>query len=542
MGEERTRGTARRALPALLLAAMVLAGCFGSEPDESAVSEEIEQLTPIPRVQPSADAVRADRDPEAVTTALWRLDACRLVAGPDDPVERESPHMCRFGPRGVMRLVIGVRLEPADRYGLMPTNIAGAKAYVLPAKSIRGCTGWLPVSFTEAIEIDGAWDASDCGPVRTALRRTVKTIRNGSGRRIDTELGALDTCRLLRRGFDAEDGHLQYVYGSSSDEGIDTCRAVSSKAYATAAADPVTPWTATLRVHTGTEESLAVRGTHPRVDSPIDGHRIYRGEPYFPQACSLLWAESSTVLELQAQSCPNAQRAAQRVIEALDDPPDRSLEPQHRLLYGRNEPDHERRGDCVDYMPLIFGRKYQWDTDLPPGPMCHPYTDPDVPADAAEQVVAAESDPNVTCAIAVGAVREEVTDRLRPATLSPRNSSAGRTDPILITQNRPPLRARPCVFVDPERRIQAQVYVSTDPLPVSRHEATLIRNGTGTVHTGILGAYEAGYAVGLGDDPADSGYVAVLVGHRGRWSDRIPHGGQRKAARRIAETIAEQLS
>lgn len=543
----------------LVTAALLVAACSGSgdsTSDEKSLdpdlSQRIAELDELPTV-PAEDRTRQDRDPAAASAALWRLDPCRLIAadqGKPGELEQRAPHSCTLsiGETDV-RVLLGTTLTTSERKQIGATNVRGAKAYVQPGgPQLGGCTAWLPVSGDQTIRIED--DFAGCWRVRPVLRRVVERIDAPSSRRIVPGMRAVETCHLLKHGLgSAMKGRKVEYGGEDRSHGFDHCVAIDADndvAHTTifsqfASLELETYQTQTLTFEEGasdtpTPDAYASSGWLANFGT-IRGRAVFGSRGGAGYGCTMRWAESTTILHLKAKTCAQGKRFVRRMTKLLDNPPQRSVTPQKPLLYDSDGDDIGAREGCDDYLPLWFGLKYSASETPHDGPACHPYTESDVPDDPAEIVIAAEADPNVTCDLAVDAVRDEFGDRFDPATLdaySPLTLNQGEMMP-------PPLRVRPCVFVAPRRQVQVQVFVSSDPMPVSRHQAEGLEE-TDTPTRSQLGAggygIGSGYAVGLGRKPDDPGFVAVFAGKRGNPAGMVtPYDGAPDALERVVDAI-----
>ncbi|MGH3360331.1 MAG: hypothetical protein ACRDO7_16135 [Nocardioidaceae bacterium] len=510
----------------LALALALLAGCTGTdEPTTPDVSAQLARLDPMADVDLAAGST-GERDPDAVAAALWRLDPCALITPPGGARlidhSTSAPHACSFytgrGYQSEVMVELGVRLGPEDRFAMQPVELSGVTAYVHPHRRQYGaCAIWLPVSSEHAIRYQ--YDRVGCAPLHPLIRRTVERLGKAPDELRVPGLGGTDTCSLLRsavgdptRGRTIEYG-LEYAYG------IDSCTVVDPQVPGGIRA--LTPY-ASLEID--------VQGMDPdwRKVGTIDGRDVYGHSD-----CTRSWLEGAVAMEVEARSCSTAHRFAAGVIAALDRPA-RPAEPQRPLLFRPDDPD-TATGACADYMPLDVGRDYTNPSEgVASGPACRAYREPEVPDGAAETVVAADADPNVTCAVAEDAVRAYDPD-LRPATLA-------AALPDIYRQ--PPFGTRPCVFTDPTHREQVMVFVSADAPPDDR-QIFAVYDDSGPhpilwTHHGQLGG---GRLIGLGDDLDDRGFVAVFVGKRSLTFGSLTLDGQEQRMRdagTIADAIADE--
>lgn len=139
---------------ALGACAIVVAGVIGCSADDADQDSSIE---PRERVEYAATEIPEDRAPDAVESALGRLDACALI----DPqgagvkgfpasaeLEARSPHSCDVTNDDYkdVSVTLGVELSTKDRFTNELTSVGGAKAYVLGSSKDTFCRVALPVS------------------------------------------------------------------------------------------------------------------------------------------------------------------------------------------------------------------------------------------------------------------------------------------------------------------------------------------------------------------------------------------------------------
>ncbi|UPK75680.1 hypothetical protein MU582_03285 [Nocardioidaceae bacterium SCSIO 66511] len=557
----------RRLLVCVLVAfALMVGGCSGGGSDDHADKKALDKnlskridAVDEPTEWSQEDDATTERDPKATSAALWRLDPCRLVApkkGKPGRVEQSAPHRCQLSIGATeIRFVLGAILTTSERKQIGATNVRGAKAYIQRgSRRLGGCTGWLPVSRDNTIRVEDEF--AECWRVRPILRRVVDRIDAPSSTRTVPGLGAVETCPLLEHGLGSAIKGRKVEYGADNrDYGLDHCAALDSgqqdtahstiyEQFASLELDAYQAQTLTFEEgvsDTPTPDAYASSGW-PADFGTIRGRSVFgsRGDGG-DYECIMRWAESTTILQLEARTCARAKPLVRRMIKFLDNRPQPSASPQKPLLYDAGDDDFEARGGCADYLPLWFGPEYGGTMPSLDGPACHPFTESDVPDDPAEIVVAAQADPNVTCDLATDAVRDEFGDRLEPATLEVGGYSP--VGPLHDETVPPPLRVRPCVFVDPRRKVQVQVFVSSDPMAVSRYQAKqLEKNDTPTrapIGPGIYGIGN-GDMVGLGETADDAGFVAVFAGKRPKEPEVLsflPVDGIPQSLERVTDAI-----
>jgi hypothetical protein len=110
--------------------------------------------------------------------------------------------------------------------------------------------------------------------------------------------------------------------------------------------------------------------------------------------------------------------------------PPNDVAPQQPLLYAPDEPDSPQPGACAM---------------LPSDDLCEPYVEVPVPGDAAAILAGSDADANVTCAVVLDEITAGFGQRFQPVTM-------GSSD------------SRSCAFVEPDRLLQVEVDIWSDPL------------------------------------------------------------------------------
>lgn len=530
----------RTGICVLVVLVLLITACSGSGDEASsdtkttstALSKQIAELDALPKVPLQGAEGTSDRDPSAVMGELWRLDPCRLLAPEQGKPGRlqDEPHRCtlRIGETSI-ELILGTPLSTIERKQVGATTIQGTKAYVQPGggSGHEGCLGWLPVSQSQTIRVEDVF--AECWRVRDVLRRVVKRIDDPSSRQSVQGLPAVRLCPLLEHGLGAKMKGRKVEYGGLlGDYGLDHCAARSTNDYYTRSGDYFA--------------SLEFAGYDPTtvVDfGAVRGRAVVGGRsPLLGNECELYWKEATADLQLTVKSCAQGRRMVKRMTSLLDRSQGRSAVLRGSLLYEADEDDVRAQGACADYMPVWYGRRYESAQSVPPAPACYSYDEPEVPDDPAEIVIAAEADPNVTCAIAADAVHEEFGNRLRPATLDPDKKAQPLPGQAVF-------RVRPCVFVDPQRKVQVKVFVGSEPMPVAEElRAQIEEDGPDvfldTDDWGTRMHSEFGELIGFGDDMDDPGYLAVFAGKRHKVSrhgdyDAVPEADTESVADAIIE-------
>jgi hypothetical protein len=397
-------------------------------------------------------AVPHDRDPRAVTAALARLDPCSLI----DPRTAHSslfpatthpiangPHTCALEHSSADLLVVGLGARSADRFDARPLLFAGSKAYQSP----NNCRLDLPVSFTKAIVLNAAWGVTD-----RSARQCDETLRNFglvAARALRhpavtrRPLSDWTACAVLRDILGPSAGRL------NDDDGIDRCHTPGSDLAQT-----------TVRLAYGLE---------PR---DHDTTHVAGRTVHVWSDCSLVWTQGPSgvaeqpfqLIEIHAPKCDRAKQLAAKTMQLLSGPaPKPSVTPQEPLTYRSNEPDVAAAGACVDFRD-----------DL--GLTCEPYHPVPVPDGTNAVLRAGQADPNVSCAVAVDAVRKYFGTALRPVVMSPDAASAG------------------CAFVESDHAVVVKVWLQG--------------SFNGGARTTVAGHAAA---VGRPENPADPHTIAVSL-------------------------------
>lgn len=401
-------GLARRAVSAVVVGVLILAGCTVEEPG-------------LPLVERPATP---ERDEAAVLAALRQIDACALLdpaaaRAPAFPADRPprplGPHRCELTAPGGDRVSVrlGTSLTAHDRLGdFYPRPLGGAKAYVerWANRPQTMCFLHLPVSpalsirfaaFAGAVPRSGDLCAAAAAFAGVAAERLARpeTLRAGA----DMPMADWDPCAMLATALD--DPGYRLTHDADGDHGVDGC-----------VADPGRPSVGGL-----VRLTLAY-------GPPADGEAVSEG----PGGCTVRWSNGPAgagTEQINALSAPDCARAGQLAAAVLTAPTTApSVSPRRPLLYRPDEPDLPVAGACGFY------------TANPARCRSHvPVPAPDVPAMVFR---AAAADDDVACTIARDAVREHGLAALRPVT----DDAAG------------------CVFVEPARTVRVTVRLVTGPV------------------------------------------------------------------------------
>lgn len=393
----------RTGLVVLVAGALALAGCTAEQPR--------------PRPEPAPAA----RDEAAVLAALRQVDACALLdpaaaglpAFPASLAPRPlGPHRCelRSAPGGdTVSVRLGTELTAQDRLGdYYPQPIGGAKAYVerWANEQRTMCFLHLPVSHALSIRFAAfagttATRGELCAVVAafgTAAARRLgdqETVRPGA----DRPMADRDPCALLAAGLGGGSAPRVDALG---DHGVDGCRGEGVR----------------LTLSYGDLGRGALRkilGRQVRVVAGADRCRIGWSEGPAPGGQQLV--------ELSAPDCRSAEGIVTGILRAPAE--GAPVEPWRPLLFRPDEPDLLVAGACGHF-------------DDDPA-HCAPYVEVPVP-DGRTEALEVAGDLNVSCAIAVDAVRAQFGGELTPVT----SDLAG------------------CAFVEPTRTIQVRVRLDPD--------------------------------------------------------------------------------
>lgn len=408
----------RTSIGALVL--LAAAACSSSSDHTNDNHED--PFEPLPKVEYSSGSVPQDRDQDAVTAALARIDPCALV----DPAgvglrgypgtlrpEANGPHVCETinADEDRVRVAVGVELPPEERFNRQLITLGGAKAYVAKQSSIH-CQVALPVSFSHAIEFTGSSmgvDADACAAAKGFAAAAAKRLAHPE----DVELGrARDRwpmCDLLGQALGDRPNGTELRFGTDSLDGMDTCGLWQRSGGDFGTGTELEPVAAdvSLQVEYGDPEP------EPDEFGTVNGRALSVYRYASATGCMVGWKERPTLsgggerraawFHVAAPSCSRARKTAAGVTGLLDSGRPVAAQPQRPVLYASAEPDVAAAGGCVDLR------------DQAPSD-CAPYVPAEVPDDPVETIRAAEADPNVNCALALDAVREQFGERMRPVT------------------------------------------------------------------------------------------------------------------------------
>lgn len=366
-----------------------------------------------------------DRDGAAVVAALRRVDACALVDravasragfGAQPAVYPEAPHSCTVSSApssgsDEVQIRLGAQVEHFQKWSAAPITVAGAKAYLRDESLERDqCAIYLPVSFTRAIWIGTRWGTSTrsipelCAVTRSfAVAAVVRLVADPGSLRADRRrlpLSEWDGCSLLAGAL----GDTAGQYTVKLDEGVpglDGCEASAGGDHKL-----------TLKISYGWDPATAAGAKRKQISGRTADilELVTFGGDYL--GCMVRWSNgtatgirvlSDQVLEVKAPDCSQAESLAVAVMATLRTTPS-AAGVQRRLLYRPDEPDTTATGPCID------------DVDGDKPGRCAPYHEVPVPGDKQEIITAANSDPNIECALALNAVRTHLGAQMHPTT------------------------------------------------------------------------------------------------------------------------------
>ncbi|MGH3358832.1 MAG: hypothetical protein ACRDO7_08510 [Nocardioidaceae bacterium] len=449
-------GHTRAALAAVALS--VIAACSNASEETAA-----DPFEPLPTVEYASGKVPLDRDADAVTAALTRIDPCALVDPKGAGVrtyaesrrpEADGPHVCEISNANYddVRVTLGVELPATggslgghDRFTRDLVTLGGAKAYVAEQDSTF-CRVALPVSFTHAIEFVGSdmgVGADACaaatGFAAVAARRLERPGRVEQPRGPDR----WSMCDLLGDAVGTLPKGTELRMGSDFLRGIDGCGVWQTHGEKLGMGGELLPVAAKV--------SLEIEYTSPepefdRFHGTVNGRRL---DGYTSGGCVLAWNEWDAPgasagpqvarLKVNAPTCGRGKKLVAQVTKVLDDrPPPSESAPQRPVLYDPDEPDVAAPAGCADLAEFATAD-------------CAAYAETDVPDGGVEVIRGAEADPNVNCALALDAVRAHFGERMRPVTAV--HGAAADGSP-----------AYACGFVEPSHATQVWIRASSEPM------------------------------------------------------------------------------
>jgi hypothetical protein len=479
--------------------AVGLAGCMAGPGEPEPV--------PVPR----------DRDEAAVLATLRSLDPCALLdpgaAGTGalpaslKPVYG-GPHGCQLrnadDSAGVY-VTVGSPFTPEERLGNVADTVAGATVYSTRVlKPDDGCDLHVPVSFRYSVRFT-AWNANgshaidECAVARKLAADAIPQLREPATVTAEPglPLAEWDVCAVFRDALDtaAPDVETDHAVGFDAFAGLDGCGAVPS-----AGGDPDVSLRLSYQPPPSTGDGVA---------KTLAGQEVFETD-YGDLGCTVDWSDGPArtggvhrvehqVVQVVGRNCAEGEAITSAVLTTMSGAPPRADRWTKPLPYRPDEPDQPAAGACAYY------------TTDPHA--CQPYRQVEVPP---ELVAAAEHDGNVTCRLALDAVRtwlgEEPTPVVEP-------------DP-----------AR-CLFVTRTGTVWLALTITSDPVaPPSgekvdrldvlghpgwllvdgdsrRGELALHREGPGTLTFDLVLGPEPGQEDGARVDTAPAGKLVPLLGH-----------------------------
>lgn len=474
---------------ALGACAIVVAGVIGCSADDADQDSSIE---PRERVEYAATEIPEDRAPDAVESALGRLDACALI----DPqgagvkgfpasaeLEARSPHSCDVTNDDYkdVSVTLGVELSTKDRFTNELTSVGGAKAYVLGSSKDTFCRVALPVSFTHTIEFrgsDSGGDAHACAAVKSFAAVAAERLDDPESMELGQDRARQTACDILRASVELKPG-TEIRYGSDFIAGMDRCEIWES------------PKTGEILLPVAPISYLSIEYGGPVADyydksfGTVAGRRVHGDDS---TGCVLAWEEwkppapvsdgDVTRFRVSAPSCKKSERMVADIAEVLDqERAQHRSAPQRPVLYEPGDYDSPAVGACADVASFE-------ESD------CEPYADADAPTTGEQTVESAAADPNVNCAISKDAVQEYFGADMSPVTAVFGADATGK-----------PRHA--CGFVEESHALQVWIVASEDPMnetPGSEIEGHPVHDVT----TASEGTREMWIAL---DDPEQPGHL-----------------------------------
>jgi hypothetical protein len=394
-----------------LLACAVLSSCTTSIEGKSVPAQSSGEQ---PAGEPAKLPQPTDRDIQAVTVALRKLDACGVLdltaakaAGmpAGSTLLPTGPHSCMISPRpsygpgddGV-EVSVGDGSNQFFRDLGAPTTLGGAKAYEYRDYSTtKRCELLVPVSFTRAIkfEYDSFHDIDTCRVLRPVAEASVAKLQQPDAITVEAAKwpgAGWDGCFMLAQALGQEAPNYTYKPAGLHDpfSGCETSKKTDKNSA------PETVQTPKLEV------------AYDQVPNPPQQGRQVGGKTVevrnYSHSCALIWNQGDShtgnqwfaaqVVTVTAATCDIGAPLAEKAMQLFDqEPSDASAQPQRPLLYKPDENDNPGVGACADFGPLGTG------------PDCEPYHQTAVPHGTNKIMEAAATNRNVQCAVFIDAVK-----------------------------------------------------------------------------------------------------------------------------------------
>lgn len=422
-----------------MVAVLVLGGCANTVAG---------QAEPVLGAQGGAGKRPADRDGDAVLTAMRQLDACALLDGPGmaaaglpgnaHPIPT-GPHACSFSVDKLfddaVDVMVGNDADFGHKYNERPLTIGGAKAYLadLGSDGHSECAIDLPVSFFISVEIrDTAGFESktnSCDQAKSAAAGVVTKLGNPDAVTVPASRpgGNWDGCSLLTKALGDVDSKKVQLDLPSAESPYDSCSATEKGA----GNGSPTPLGVVEIKYDSDPVSGANRKPQPVGDKTANvddrGNTCYVDWSLGPSG-SPDPLRNTAVVEVKLKGCDAAKALATKVQQALAGPAPTGGKPQRPLLYGATDPDSDAVGACIDFA-VDDGN-------------CVPYQPFTLPASFADWFPATDSQPAIGCALAGDAVKEVFGDTFKP---------------VVWGQH--------CLFVEPTHSLSITIDVATTYAP-----------------------------------------------------------------------------
>jgi hypothetical protein len=371
----------------------------------------------------------ADRNGDAVLSALRKLDACALLDHAQ-PIAL-APHACAFvldqKSMDEVDVTLGLDSPFSRRFGMIPLTVGGARAYVddLSRSGDPRCQIDIPVSFEFAVNLvakPGYHSAgSACDQAKAAAATVAAKLGNPDTVTVPSSrpLADWDACSVLTKALGRLDPKAKLRQDPTASP-FDTCGIQTDNA------SPAP----TVRVSYDKDPLSGLNRTpRPVGDKTADVSVI-------GAACDVSWnagpsgstpSHTAVVVDVVDKGCDAATALAVKVQQVLAGPAPSSDRPQRPLIYGADDPDTDAVGACVDFS--------QHDGS------CAPYQPFTLPS-FQEWFPVTDSQPSIGCALATDAVRQVYGDTFTPV-----------------------LWGEHCVFVEPTHALNIVIDVSAKYVP-----------------------------------------------------------------------------
>ncbi|WP_162599865.1 hypothetical protein [Nocardioides solisilvae] len=493
-------------IPALLL---LLGGCslLGDDPGESAA--------PPSPVTPAA-VTSPDRDRDVVSRRLAALDPCVLAqaGAPEGATTRAtSPTVCTLRlptTHANVRVEIGAGLSQQTRFHRSRQALGGAVAYA-ESPVLETCGWYLPVDQGRAIHV---WTYDDgCAATRRVARGVAELLMATPERALaDPSPALVPPCEWLRAGHGEPTGDevvVDYLFGPSAAPGECSVRRPSGGI-------PVDTLVLGVALDHGHRQYLVEPGRGARAVA-VAGRpaalTTSAGDCDLQVAAAPLTVGPSAhddVLRLRvvAQTCPEARRAATRMLEAVDarEPaaPDFSDPP---LLYPADGPDPAEATSARADSDVAAVGACAHVSDATERE-CAPATGAEVPEDPADLLLAAQADAEVLCAALLPQVREHFGDDVVAGTGVLSRATAAQQ---VAGEDAPQEPA--CYFGEPEHALHLTAtasWRSLDESTVGEAEQEVAGHTAVTTSSTDPESPSRSWTVALGD-PAEPGVLSLHV-------------------------------